>query len=151
MKVSNRFDSAIKKLYTAFNNKCLNPEDCKQCAVGNILDNTDAWQHLTDFHGSERLNYVGRVHQNIGRRFNGYTPLELLQIETAFLKGCGYSFSKNKRLLKPDDVIDESSLYRGFMKVITQLCKLEGIKDILRDELILKYLEGHKLEKTVDY
>ena len=71
MKNSIRFENAIYKLYTAFHNKTLNPDDCKQCAVGNILDNKDSWKHLTDQHGSVTLNYIGLVHQNLGRRFNG--------------------------------------------------------------------------------
>ncbi|MFK7833062.1 MAG: hypothetical protein AB8B52_07290 [Winogradskyella sp.] len=42
MTTSTRFDSAIDKLYAAFHSNTLNPEDCKQCAVGNIVDNQDA-------------------------------------------------------------------------------------------------------------
>ena len=63
---------------------------CKHCAVGNILDNMDIWKHLSNYHGSLELNYVGKVHQTLGRKFNGYSPLELLQIEATFLKACGY-------------------------------------------------------------
>ena len=74
MKTTTRFEHAIKKLYLAFHNGYLNPECCKQCAVGNILDNKDFWKHLSDDHGSLQLNYTGSVHQNLGRRFNGYSP-----------------------------------------------------------------------------
>ena len=79
-----RFDNAIKKLYTAFHNNTLNPKCCKQCAVGNILDHSDAWKHLSDNHGSLKLNYVGLVNQKFGKRFGGYTPLELLQLKQLF-------------------------------------------------------------------
>ena len=51
-----RFDQAIKKLYNAFHSDSLHPECCKQCAVGNILDNTDSWKHLSNEHGSLELN-----------------------------------------------------------------------------------------------
>ena len=86
MKTSTRLEAAITKIYNAFHNNELNPECCKQCAVGNILDKTDSWKHLSDNHGSVQLNYVGKVHQTLGRKFNGYTPLELLQIESTFSK-----------------------------------------------------------------
>ena len=90
MKTSARLEQAISKLYTAFHNNTLNPECCKSCAVGNILDNTDTWKHLTEGHGSLNLTYVGKVNEAFGRKLNGYSPLELLKIEAAFLSGCGY-------------------------------------------------------------
>lgn len=52
MQTSNRLNEAIQKLYSAFHNNELHPEYCEQCAVGNILDHTDAWKHLSDRHGS---------------------------------------------------------------------------------------------------
>ena len=100
MNTSLRFDNAIRKLYTAFHNDTLHPECCKQCAVGNILDRTDAWKHFSDVHGSTELNYVGIVNQKFGRRFKGYTPLELLEIESVFLIACGFQVPldyKNKK------------------------------------------------------
>ena len=75
MNTSNRLESAIKKLYNAFHNNELHPECCMQCAVGNILDNKDSWKHLSDQHGALDLNYLGSVQQNLGRKFNCYTPL----------------------------------------------------------------------------
>ena len=84
MKISDRLEQALIKLYNAFHNDELNPESCSACAVGNILDNHDSWKHLSDTHGSIQLSYVGRVHQKLGRTFNGYTPHELLQIEKVF-------------------------------------------------------------------
>ena len=67
MKTPKRLENALVKLYEAFHNNTLNPEDCTACAVGNILDNHDSWKHLSDEHGSLQLSYVGRVHQNLGR------------------------------------------------------------------------------------
>lgn len=86
MKTTPRLESALKKLYTAFHSDKLNPECCKQCAVGNILDQTDSWKHLSDSHGDLKLNYLGKVHQTLGRKFNGYSPFELLMIETYISK-----------------------------------------------------------------
>lgn len=130
MKTSQRFDSALKKLYKAFQHNTLNPEDCSQCAVGNILDNNDCWRHFTDIHGSKSLNYIGLVHQNIGRKFNGYTPLELLNIENAFLTGCGYRLGKYY-CHKPDNYKNQSILFNGLCEVVSTLCQLDGIDDVM--------------------
>lgn len=131
MHLSFRLDNAIKKLYTAFHNNNLHPECCKQCAVGNILDNKDAWKHLSDDHGSLRLNYVGLVHQNLGRTFNGYSPIELLQIEAAFLKGCGYSLPLNHKGQKPKDPTDKDILFNGLCEAVNFMCFLDGFDKIM--------------------
>ena len=138
MKTSIRFDQAIKKLYTAFHNGNLNPEDCKQCAVGNILDNTNSWKHLTDLHGSITLNYVGLVHQNLGRKFNGYSPLELLKIEASFLKGCGYRLGKTY-CYKPDRTQNNDILFNGLSEVVSTLCYLDGISDVMDCSKLFKF------------
>ena len=110
MKTTKRLDAALNKLYTAFHNSTLNPECCKNCAVGNICNNTDSWKNLSNNHGSLQLNYVGMVHQNLGRRFFGYTPLELLGIEKEFLKGCGFELPLNHKNKKPKDPTSKERL-----------------------------------------
>lgn len=142
---SNRFQSAIKKLYLAFHEGRLFPQCCKQCAVGNILDGSDSWKYLSDQHGSLQLNYIGQVHQMLGRRFNGYTPLELLQIEQHFLKACGYQVPlhyQNNNKLQPNT----DTLFNGLSAVIAYLCELEGIYNIMEYQqlFIEKPLEGVK-------
>lgn len=135
MKTSIRLNLAVKKLYLAFYNDELHPECCKQCAVGNILDNTDSWKHLSDNHGDLQLNYVGLVHQNLGRKFNGYTPLELLQIEATFLKACGYQLPLHHKNKKPIMIAigktDKNMLFNGLTEVITLLCELDGVSNIM--------------------
>lgn len=131
METTLRLESAIKKLYTAFQNNTLNPECCKQCAVGNILDNTDSWKHLSDGHGSLVLNYVGRVHQNLGRKFNGYSPLELLKIEATFLKACGFKLPLNYKNDKPENPTGKDVLFDGLCAVIEFLCKLDSVKNVM--------------------
>ena len=143
-KMSNRFDNAIAKLYKAFHNNTLNPDDCKHCAVGNILDQKDAWQHLTDRHGDTKLNYVGLVNQKFGKRFAGFTPLELLNIESIFLKACGYHFV-NKRLIRPDGITDKDKLFKGLEAVVTYLCKLENIDNVMDCNTLFEY----QSEKTL--
>ncbi|MGC6430104.1 MAG: Na(+)-translocating NADH-quinone reductase subunit F [Jejuia sp.] len=131
MDKSSRLDSAIKKLYVAFHNETLNPECCQQCAVGNILDNTDSWKHLSDGHGSLVLNYVGKVHQTLGRKFNGYTPLELLKIEHTFLKACGFKVPLHYKNSKPENPMDKDILFDGLSAVIALLCELDGVKNVM--------------------
>lgn len=131
MKTSARLDSAVKKLYTAFHNNELHPECCRRCAVGNILNNTDSWKHLSDQHGAIELNYIGNVHQSFGRKFNGYTPLELLQIEAIFLKACGYQLPLHHKNKKPKNPTDKDVLFNGLTEVVTFLCELDTIPNIM--------------------
>ncbi len=131
MKTTPRLESAITKLYNAFHNNELNPECCKQCAVGNILDKTDSWKHLSDYHGSLQLNYVGRVHQTLGRTFNGYSPLELLKIEHVFLKACGFQVPLHYKNNKPETPTEKDVLFTGLYEVIRFLCELDGVNNVM--------------------
>lgn len=129
MAIPKRLDTALIKLYRAFNNNSLNPECCQQCAVGNILDNQDFWKHFSSDHGSLKLSYVGLVHQNLGRRFNGYTPLELLKIEFSFLEGCGYQLPFHYKNTKPKNPTDKDVLFNGLVAVIKLLSDMEDIEN----------------------
>ena len=136
MKTTARFDKAIQKLYTAYLDNNLNPECCKQCAVGTILDGKDSWKHLSNYHGSLELNYVGQVHESFGRTFNGYTPSELLLIEQTFLKSCGYQVPLNYKNTKPLN-LDNNSIFEALFKTFECLLELDdysfdlNIKDIV--------------------
>ncbi|TVZ57754.1 hypothetical protein NA63_0241 [Flavobacteriaceae bacterium MAR_2010_105] len=145
METTKRLDNALRKLYKAFHDGSLHPECCKQCAVGNILDNTDAWKHLSDSHGSVILNYVGLVNQNFGRRFNGYTPLELLKIEAEFLKGCGYTLPLNQNGKNPQTPTAKETLFYGLCKTVEFLCKLDGIDNVMEYSKLLD-LKKPKIE-----
>tara|TARA_R110000868_G_scaffold22400_11_gene91922 strand:- start:698 stop:1150 length:453 start_codon:yes stop_codon:yes gene_type:complete len=131
MKTTPRLESALRKLYTAFHNNTLNPECCKQCAVGNILNHTDSWKHLSDSHGALELNYVGKVNQTLGRKFNGYSPLELLKIENIFLNTCGYQLPLHYKNEKPQNPTDKAVLFNGLCAVISFLCELDNIKNVM--------------------
>ena len=126
-----RLETALEKLYTAFYNEQLDPENCCHCAVGNICDNVDAWKHLTDIHGSITLNYLGRLNQVMGKKINGYSPLELLSIEAVFLKACGYRLTSRNRLLKPESRIDPEMMYKGLCASVDYLCQLDGIENVM--------------------
>lgn len=131
MQTPQRLENAIKKLYVAFHNNELHPECCKSCAVGNILDRTDAWRHLSDAHGSLDLNYIGKVHQGFGRRFNGYTPYELLQIEATFLEACGYQLPFHRNNKRPKSPKDKDILFKGLCHVVTFLCQLDHVPNVM--------------------
>ncbi|NNK26601.1 MAG: Na(+)-translocating NADH-quinone reductase subunit F, partial [Flavobacteriaceae bacterium] len=104
---------------------------CKQCAVGNILDRTDSWKNFSDFHGSTKLNYVGLVNQKFGKRFNGYSPMELLKIEETFLKACGYQIPLYHKNKKPENPTDKDVLFKGLSAVIAYLCELDGVENVM--------------------
>lgn len=131
MKMTKRLDNALNKLYTAFHNGTLNAECCNNCAVGNICDNTDSWKHLSDSPGSLKLSYVGQVHQNLGRKFHGYTPLELLKIEAEFLKGCGYMLPLNHKNPRPKDHTSKDTLFKGLCAAVAYLCSLDDIQNVM--------------------
>lgn len=131
MKTTKRLNEALNKLYTAFHNGTLNAECCKHCAVGNICNNTDSWKHLSDSPGSLKLNYIGQVHQSLGRKFHGYTPLELLNIEAEFLNGCGYILPLNHKNPKPKDPTSKETLFDGLCAAVEYLCFLDGIHNVM--------------------
>ncbi|MEZ4787033.1 MAG: Na(+)-translocating NADH-quinone reductase subunit F [Flavobacterium haoranii] len=137
MNTTKRFNQAIEKLYNAFHNNTLNPECCNQCAVGNILDNTDAWKHLSNFHGATQLNYLGLVHQNLDRKFNGYSPIELLQIEATFLKACGYTLPLHHTHKKPKRTPE--NLFNGLEAVVKLLCQLDNLPNVMDCSILFNY------------
>lgn len=144
METTQRLEYALQKLYTAFNNNSLNPECCKLCAVGNILDNTDSWKHFSDDHGSLKLNYVGQVNEAFGRRFNGYKPSELLHIEQVFLKGCGFQVPLRTHNKKPHNYLDQDHLFNGLTKVIEFLCKLDNLPNVIAIEKLTLFYNKQK-------
>tara|TARA_R110002051_G_scaffold4051_1_gene21493 strand:+ start:751 stop:1212 length:462 start_codon:yes stop_codon:yes gene_type:complete len=131
MKTSPRLENALIKLYNAYHNNRLNPEDCTACAVGNILDNQDSWKHFSNEHGSLELSYVGRVHQNLGRKFNGYSPKEILQIEKVFLDSCGFKTPLCHYNPKPQNPTSKDLLFNGLVAVIELLCLLDNETNVL--------------------
>ncbi len=131
MTISRRMEQAIQKLYTAFHSGHLNPDCCILCAVGNICDSRDYWKHFTDLHGSVKLNYVGTINEAFGKKFNGYSPLELLKIEAQFLVGCGYSLPIDRRGKNSKVAVTKEILFQGLSKVVSFLCELDGVPDMM--------------------
>ncbi|MFD2551896.1 Na(+)-translocating NADH-quinone reductase subunit F [Bizionia sediminis] len=139
MKTTNRFDQAILKLYHAFHSGTLVPECNQQCAVGTILNNSESWKHFSDNHGSTVLNYVGLVNENFGRRFGGYKPSELLQIEVTFLKACGYQVPLHYSHKKPEQPLNKDTLFSGLTAVVSLLCKLDNLPDVMNCQALFMY------------
>lgn len=142
MKTSGRLEQALRKLYIAFHTNELHPECCKQCAVGTILDNTDSWKHLSDHHGSIELNYLGNVHQMLGRKFNGYSPLELLKIEAAFLNACGYQLPFHHKNRKPKNPNDKDILFYALTEVVALLCDFDSIANVMNYAKLFEFENG---------
>ena len=145
--MTDRLENALIKLYNAFHNNQLNPECCSACAVGNMLDNHDSWKHLSDGHGSLELNYVGRIHQELGRTFNGYRPLELLHIEKIFLEACGFKTPLCHYDVKPQNPRDKEILFKGLSAVVGFLCKLDGIANVMDYSKIFEYEKENPIYK----
>lgn len=139
MNTPKRLENALIKLYNAFHNNTLNPEDCTACAVGNILDNHDSWKHLSNQHGSLQLSYVGRVHQNLGRKFNGYSPQEILQIEKIFLEACGFKTPLCHYNPKPQNPTDKEVLFKGLCNVVAYLCELDHVSNVMDYSKLFEY------------
>ncbi len=149
MPSSIRFQTAVEKLYKAFHSDHLHPECYQQCAVGNICDQRDFWRHFTDDHGSNELNYVGRVHQLLGRTYQGYTPQELIEIEAAFLEGCGYSLPlrfQSKNNINPHD---KNVHFEGLCAAIQKLCELDKMKDPFDISTLFDYTPQAKTSHLV--
>lgn len=139
MKTPKRLELALIKLYNAFHNNRLDPEDCTACAVGNILDNQDSWKHLSNEHGSLQLNYIGTVHQNLGRKFNGYTPIEILNIEKTFLESCGFKTPLCHYNPKPQNPKSKENLFNGLCAVVELLCKFDDVPNVMDYSKLFEY------------
>jgi len=143
IKLTKRLEEAIKKLYLAYTNNTLDPECACHCAAGNICNNNENWKYFTDFHGSAQLNYIGRIHQSFGRNFNGYLPLELLRVEAAFLKGCGYELPYHYKNRKPKNSKDRDIQFNGLYAAISYLCDLDGIENVM--DIMKYFVDGKKV------
>lgn len=82
------------------------------------------------------------VNQNFGRRFNGYTPLELLQIEVEFLKGCGYELPLGRSKSKPLNPTEKEVLFNGLCKVVEFLCQLDGVENVMNYSKLFEFKQS---------
>ncbi|MDC7994797.1 Na(+)-translocating NADH-quinone reductase subunit F [Altibacter sp. HG106] len=148
MPTTERFQTAIEKLYRAFHSSKLHPECSRQCAVGTLCDQNDFWSHFSDHHGDTQLNYVGRVHQLLGKRYHGYSPQELLEIEAAFLEGCGYQLPLHFSTKNYVNATDKHVHFKGLCAAIQKLSELDQSRDPLDISVLLDYLPKNKSVPT---
>lgn len=138
METSKRFNEAVNKLYKAFHENNLKPLSFQHCAVGTILDHKTYWKEFSNANGSLQLNYVGIVHQRLDRKFNGYSPLELLEIEKTFLQACGYQLPLHHTTFSSKKV-GKKVLFNGLEAVIALLCKLDNIPNVMDCSKLFDY------------
>ena len=67
----------------------------------------------------------------LNRRFNGYTPQELLHVEAAFLSACGYQLPFKRYHKRPENPQDKELLFNGLCAVITLLCRLDNVINVM--------------------
>ena len=123
MKTTKRFDNAVIKLYNAYHENRLNANQCTACAVGNICDNNESWKKLVMHHGKREFDfsqYIGNTKKVIDK--TGYSPEELLHIETIFLKKVGYPRYEKET---------KEGQFLGLCAVIEYLCELDNIKNVM--------------------
>jgi hypothetical protein len=82
MKTTERFDNAVRKLYTAFHEGTLDAMDCEHCAVGNLCDNRRDWFSLNGLPIGDTQRIPDTFRQN-----TGYSNQELVVIEHLFIYG----------------------------------------------------------------
>ena len=95
------------------------------------------------------MNYIGTVHQKLGRKFNGYSPQELLTIEKVFLEACGFKTPLCHYNQKPQNPRHKETLFNGLTAVISYLCKLDDVPNIMDYSKLFEYENNeltHKLE-----
>ena len=136
MKTTERFDTAVTKLYKAFSEDKLDPMDCAACAVGNLCDNTNDWVSSHDANFGE----LARIKENFNNQ-SSYSQKELAIIECLFLYGTKdikqkYKFTntKSKDLVKthPKYTLEaKENNFLGLCAVIEYLCELDNIPNVL--------------------
>jgi len=138
MKTTERFDTAVTKLYKAFSEDKLDPMDCTACAVGNLCNNNLRWANLHSKIGT--FGNLNRINRNFDNK-TGYSRQELAIIECLFLFGSKAENSnskftniKSKDLLKthPEYTLEaKEENFLGLCAVIEYLCELDNIPNVL--------------------
>jgi hypothetical protein len=120
--MTERFNTAVTKLYTAYHNGSLDAFDCMHCAVGNLCDSKTMWV----------MHFVNGIHTGkLPQREPGllyippdskdYSEKELIQIEYLFL--CEWAKAKSK------DGHNKEIQFNGLCAVIEYLAELDGISN----------------------
>lgn len=134
MKTTERFENAVKKLYTAFHNNELDALDCKRCAVGNLCDGYGDWLFT-------RFNFGDPIRDDVAVRLSKYSPEELGAIESLFVYGTkrGPYYRKFSNTICPNKVKygletlekQKELQFKGLCAVVEYLCELDGIPNVM--------------------
>jgi hypothetical protein len=122
MKTTERFDRAVKKLYTAFHEGTLNALDCSKCAVGNIVGSS-AWANHRVF-----WNKVRPGSENV--TFSGYPMEVLVEVEEKFIYAydeSGFLTRSGSNLAPTSIFYDKEKVFEGLCDVVKYLAELDGI------------------------
>lgn len=87
------------------------------------------------------LSYLGRLNEGFGRRINGYSPYELLQVEAVFLRGCGYELPLIRNSKRPKKSTDKEVLFNGMSAAVAFLCKLDGVENVMDYSRLFEFEE----------
>lgn len=129
-----RFENAVKKLYTAFHEGTLEAANCNACAVGNICNNQREWaDYIGCGHGKSKVTkqyfdaivnaeeFVnGIIDHNKGLRViekSGYSPFELMNVESIFMRTA----------IDQENNQTQETQFKGLCAVIEYLAELDGI------------------------
>ena len=133
-KTTERFDRAVKKLYTAFHEGTLNAGNCKHCAVGNIIGHGNWW-------GGSGLRYI-ELGKPARKKIDlcdgdpnksGYSLEELAKIEYLFIIGHAKNYSSYLYGL------DKEDQFNGLCAVVEYLAELDGIPNPMDYTKLFEY------------
>ncbi|HEX4888553.1 MAG TPA: hypothetical protein VFV37_10950 [Luteibaculaceae bacterium] len=132
--MTERFNRAVVKLYTAFHEGTLDAMDCKHCAVGNLCDNQDSW-------ASKSFGVIFGDYNRVPKSYKFHNPSrysnrELVEIECIFIYG---SLDRKNPIFS--NIISNNYVkwgvytkkeqkelqFKGLCAVIEHLAKLDGI------------------------
>ena len=144
--MTNRFNYAMDRLVRAFFDENLIPQDCRKCAVGNIV-RSSMWGHIFSTDGGVQFFYEKGVDtpshvytraENLIKS-TGYSVEEMARIELAFEKNTNYHMLHlRENQITRDEFIQDQ--FNGLCAVVDVLCELDKIensqwyKDVLREK-----------------
>lgn len=131
METTERFEKAIRTLYTAFHNETLNYGSCSACAVGNMLGHS-SWRGGSGMHYIAFKGGLRKIRLN-GKNNSGYSLEELSEVERLFILAHKKSYANDENL--------KEEQFNGVCAVIEYLSKLDGIPNPMDYTKLFEYTE----------
>ncbi len=123
--MTQRLENALTKLYKAYHEGTLQAQDCKHCAVGNIVEGEE-WSDVEGFD-----YFDGGVSCPKGLSMikkSGYSIKELKRVESIFIF---HGWSKINQ-------------FKGLCKVVEYLCELDNVPNVMDCTKIFETTEEGK-------